>query len=145
MTKMIDISSKDVVLRTARARGEIILKKSTIEAVTKGEIKKGDVLGTSQTAAIMAVKNTPNLLPLCHNIPIDSVDVSIDIGDETISCECEVKAHYKTGVEMESLAGVAAALLNIWDMVKYLEKDDEGRYPHTVIKNIGVISKKKGE
>jgi len=144
MTEMVDIGSKEVVLRTARARGEISLKKSTIEAVKKGEIKKGDVLGTSQTVAILAVKNTPNLLPLCHNIPIDSVDVFFDIVDETISCECEVKAHYKTGVEMESLAGVTAALLNIWDMVKYLEKDEGGQYPNIVIKNIWVVSKKKG-
>ena len=143
MTKMIDIGSKDITQRTARARGEITLKKSTIEAVAKGEIKKGDILGTAQTAAILAVKNTPNLIPLCHNIPIDSVDVSFDIGDETISCECQVKAHYKTGVEMESLVGVTVALLNIWDMVKYLEKDDEGQYPDTFISNIKVISKKK--
>lgn len=143
MTKMIDISSKDITLRTARARGEITLKMSTIQAVTKGEIKKGDVLSTAQTAAILAVKNTPNLIPLCHNIPIDSVDVLFDIGDETIACECEVIAHYKTGVEMESLVGVSVALLNIWDMVKYLEKDENGQYPDTFISNIRVISKKK--
>ena len=143
MTKMIDISSKDITQRTARARGDITLKKTTIEAVAKGEIKKGDVLGTAQTAAILAVKNTPNLIPLCHNIPVDSVDVLFEIGDETISCECQVKAHYKTGVEMESLVGVAVALLNIWDMVKYLEKDDEGQYPGTFIGNIRVISKQK--
>ncbi len=143
MTKMVDISTKGIMLRTARARGEITLKKSTIEAVAKGEIKKGDVLATTQTAAILAVKNTPNLIPLCHNIPIDSVDVSFDVEEETISCECEVKAHYKTGVEMESLAGVAAALLNIWDMVKYLEKDKDGQYPDTFISSIRVISKQK--
>jgi cyclic pyranopterin phosphate synthase len=143
MTKMIDISSKGVTQRTARARGEITLKETTIEAVAKGEIKKGDVLSTAQTAAILAVKNTPNLIPLCHNIPIDSVDVSFDIGERDISCECEVKAHYKTGVEMESLIGVSVALLNIWDMVKYLEKDKDGQYPDTFISTIKVISKKK--
>ncbi len=143
MTRMIDISSKDITQRKARARGEITLKKTTIEAVAKGKIKKGDVLSTAQTAAILAVKNTPNLIPLCHNIPIDSVDVSFDIGDETIACECEVKTHYKTGVEMESLVGVAMALLNIWDMVKYLEKDSDGQYPDTFISSIKVISKKK--
>ncbi|MHA2136187.1 MAG: cyclic pyranopterin monophosphate synthase MoaC [Candidatus Thorarchaeota archaeon] len=141
---MIDISDKEIIQRTARARGEITLKETTIEAVTKGEIKKGDVLGTAQTAAILAVKNTPNLIPLCHNIPIDSVDVLFDIGDETIACECEVMAHYKTGVEMECLVGVNIALLNIWDMVKYLEKDGGGQYPDTFIGNIRVISKKKG-
>ena len=144
MTKMVDISEKEISQRTATARGAISLKKSTIEAVAKGEIKKGDVLGTAQTAAILAVKNTPNLIPLCHNIPIDSVDVAFDIGDENITCECQVKALYKTGVEMESLVGVAVALLNIWDMVKYLEKDQDGQYPDSFIENIRVVSKQKG-
>ena len=73
MTKMIDISSKEITQRTARARGEITLKRTTIEDVAKGKVKKGDVLSAAQTAAILAVKNTPNLIPLCHNIPIDCI------------------------------------------------------------------------
>jgi cyclic pyranopterin phosphate synthase len=141
---MIDISGKELINRTAKAKGEIDLKKDTILSIKEGKIKKGDVLGTAQTAAIMAVKTTPNLIPLCHPIPIDSVEVTFDIKEETISCECQVKATYKTGVEMESLAGVSAALLTIWDMVKYLEKDENGQYPSTQIKNIEVISKLKG-
>ncbi len=143
MTRMIDISGKEPQIRTAKAKGEIKLKSKTVLAIKKGEIKKGDVLGTAQTAAILAVKNTPNLIPLCHPIPIDSVSVDFDVKEDSISCECEVKANYKTGVEMESLAGVSVALLTIWDMVKYLEKDERGQYPTTRIWNIEVLSKEK--
>jgi cyclic pyranopterin phosphate synthase len=143
MRKMVDISGKESQLRTAKAKGEIKLKSETVLAIKKGEIKKGDVLGTAQTAAILAVKNTPNMIPLCHPIPINSVTVDFDVKEDVISCECVVKAKYKTGVEMESLAGVSVALLTIWDMVKYLEKNEEGQYPTTRITNIEVLSKEK--
>lgn len=144
MTKMVDISGKEESLRIAKAKGEIKLKKDTIKSIKEGKIKKGDVISTAQTAAILAVKNTPNLIPLCHPIPLISVDVSFVIGEEVIVCECEVKANYSTGVEMESLVGVSVALLTIWDMVKYLEKDENGQYLTTSITNIKVISKQKG-
>lgn len=144
MTRMVDISGKEASLRIAKARGEIKLRIYTIKSIKEGNIKKGDVISTAQTAAILAVKNTPNLIPLCHPIPINSVDVSFEIDEEIISCECEVKARYSTGVEMESLVGVSVALLTIWDMVKYLEKDERGQYPTTQIANIEVISKQKG-
>ncbi len=144
MTRMVDISGKEASLRIAKARGEIKLRIDTIKSIKEGNIKKGDVISTAQTSAILAVKNTPNLIPLCHPIPINSVDVSFEIDEEIISCECEVKARYSTGVEMESLVGVSVALLTIWDMVKYLEKDERGQYPTTQIANIEVISKQKG-
>jgi len=140
---MVDIGNKEHSLRIAKARGEIKLRKGTIKSIKEGKIKKGDVISTAQTAAILAVKNTPNLIPLCHPIPINSVDVSFVVGEEVIVCECEVKANYSTGVEMESLIGVSVALLSIWDMVKYLEKDENGQYPTTSITNIKVISKQK--
>lgn len=143
MTRMMDISGKEPQLRTARARGEIRLKSETVVAIKEGGIIKGDVLGTAQTAAILAVKNTPDLIPLCHPIPINSVTVEFNVVENKISCECEVKANYKTGVEMESLAGVSIALLTIWDMVKYLEKDEHGQYPTTKIGQIEVLSKVK--
>lgn len=143
MTKMIDISQKEASLRTARAKGEIILKPETIESIKEGRIKKGDVINTAQTAAILAVKNTPNLIPLCHPLPINSVELDFEIEVERITCECEVKAHYSTGVEIESLVGVTVALLTVWDMVKYLEKDENGQYPATRINNIEVLSKQK--
>jgi cyclic pyranopterin phosphate synthase len=143
MTKMMDISGKESQLRTAKAKGEIKLKSETVSAIKKGDIEKGDVLGTAQTAAILAVKNTQNSIPLCHTIPINSVTIEFDVIEDKISCECMVKTNYKTGVEMESLAGVSIALLTIWDMVKYLEKDENGQYPTTKIQNIEVVSKEK--
>ncbi|UCE39510.1 MAG: cyclic pyranopterin monophosphate synthase MoaC [Thermoplasmata archaeon] len=140
---MVDISDKEASPRMAKAKGELKLKKNTISAIKENNIKKGDVLNTAKTSAILAVKNTPNLIPLCHPIPINSVDVSLDLGEDIIVCECTVSAHYTTGVEMESLVGVSVALLTIWDMVKYLEKDEHGQYPTTNIGKIRVISKQK--
>ena len=143
MTRMVDISQKKASLRMAKAKGVLKLKNSTISAIKEKSIKKGDVLNTAKTAAILAVKKTPDLIPLCHPIPINSVEVSLDLGEDIIVCECKVTAHYATGVEMESLVGVSTALLSIWDMVKYLEKDEHGQYPTTNISNIKVISKQK--
>ncbi len=115
MTRMVDVSEKEIIARTAKARGTIWLKEETISAIRNGKIIKGDVLNTAQTAGIMAVKNTPNMIPLCHPIPVDSVVIDFDVREDSITCECEVKAKYRTGVEMESLAGVSMALLTIWD------------------------------
>lgn len=141
--KMLDISDKKDSQRTAKATGKIKLKPETIKAIKEGSVKKGDVFSAAQTAAILAVKNTPNLIPLCHPLPISSAEVTFEVKEESIACQCEVKANYSTGVEMESLFGVSVALLTIWDMVKYLEKDDKGQYPRTQISDIKVISKKK--
>jgi cyclic pyranopterin phosphate synthase len=88
---MIDIGDKEIIMRSARARGTIWLKTETIMAIKKGETKKGDVLSTAQTSGIMAVKNTPDMIPLCHPIPIDSVLVEFKVMEDRISCECEVR------------------------------------------------------
>ncbi|HEC88823.1 MAG TPA: cyclic pyranopterin monophosphate synthase MoaC [Thermoplasmata archaeon] len=143
--KMIDISDKKVVKRIAKAMGEIELKKETVKKIKEGKIKKGDVLTVARVAGINAVKNTPTLIPMCHQIPITSVDISFDIKDSSITSVCEVKAYYRTGVEMEALTGVTVTLLTVWDMVKYLEKDEKGQYPETRIKNIHVVEKIKGD
>ncbi len=142
--KMIDISGKEVVHREAEATGRINLKRDTIEKIRSGEIKKGDPLPAAEIACILAVKKTPEFLPLCHPIPITSVDAEFHVADDHIEARCRVTADYKTGVEMEALTGVAAALLTIWDMVKYLEKDTDGQYPSTVITNVKVTEKRKG-
>jgi len=142
--KMIDISGKEVVHREAEATGRINLKGDTIEKIRSGEIKKGDPLPAAEIACILAVKKTPDILPLCHPIPITSVDAEFQIADDYIEARCRVTADYKTGVEMEALTGVAAALLTIWDMVKYLEKDTDGQYPSTVITDVKVTEKRKG-
>jgi cyclic pyranopterin phosphate synthase len=140
---MVDISGKDVMLRKAEAVGRIILKKETIAAIKSGNIKKGDPLAVAEIACILAVKQTPDLIPMCHNIPIGSVDADFTIGDGFVEARCQVNATYKTGVEMEALTGVSVALLTIWDMVKYMEKDEDGQYPFTKIIDIRVTEKVK--
>mgnify|MGYP000038164418 CR=1 FL=1 len=143
--KMVDITKKDIIYREATAIGRIKLRKETIEKIVRGEIEKGDVISASKLVAIIAVKRTPELLPLCHPIQITSVNVDIYPIQNGLEVKVTVKATAKTGVEMEALAGVSAALLNIWDMVKKYEKDEKGQYPYTEIYGIRVISKIKRE
>jgi len=142
---MVDISEKDTVVRRAVAKGEIMLTRKTIEKIRDGGVEKGNVLATARTAAMLAVKKTPETIPMCHQIPITGIDVDFVIGDETITALVEVKSVGRTGVEMEALTGTAAALLTIWDMVKSAEKDETGNYPHTRIRDIGVVEKIKGD
>lgn len=140
---MVEITGKPDVFRRARAAGSIRLMESTIEAIRSGRVKKGDVLATARMTAILAVKETPRLIPLCHPIPITGVDVEFEIGVNTIQATVTVTSVGKTGVEMEALTGVSVALLNVWDMIKYLEKDATGNYPETVIEYIRVATKEK--
>jgi cyclic pyranopterin phosphate synthase len=139
---MVDVSEKRVVPRTAEAVG-ILLKKSTVQAIRSRKVKKGDPLAAAEIASIQAVKSTPSLIPLCHNIPLGTVGVDFALGEDWVDARCRVKAIYKTGVEMEALIGVSVGLLTIWDMVKYLEKDDKGQYPFTKIADIRVTKKLK--
>ncbi len=141
---MIDISDKETVNREATAKGFIVLKSATINAIRKKRVKKGDVLEVSKVSGVLGAKMTPQLLPHCHPIPIESVSPSAVIIDSGVSVACTIKAHYKTGVEMEALSCVNSMLLTIWDMVKYLEKDDKGQYTSTNINDVRVISKEKG-
>jgi len=140
---LIDIGEKEIVRRTAVASGFIKLKEETLEAIRKGEVKKGDVLSTARSAGIMAAKHTPDTIPFCHIIALEHADSKFLIEEDGVKCTCEVSARYKTGVEMEALNCVSASLLTIWDMVKYMEKDGEGQYPHTRISNIMVETKEK--
>ena len=145
MKGMVDIGEKDVVRRKAIASGKIVLGKRSLDAIRSGTVRKGDVLEAAKITAIQAVKSTPDIIPYCHPIPIESVKVDFELSNDSLSCTVEVIAHYKTGVEMEALTGVSAALLTIWDMVKYLEKDENGQYPSTRIADIEVVTKEKGE
>lgn len=140
---MIDISEKEVITREAKAKGSIKLKQNTIELIKSNSIEKGDVFTVAKIAAIQAVKNTSSILPLCHPIQIEHVEVNIEIKDCEVEVIVLVKANAKTGVEMEALTGVMVALLTIWDMVKKYEKDESGQYPETLIKDIKVIEKIK--
>ena len=141
--RMVDVSGKDVVHRVATATGRIYLRRETVDAVREGRIRKGDPLTVAEVASIQAVKKTPDLIPLCHNVPIGSVDTSFRLGESYIEAKCRVSAIYRTGVEMEALTGVTVALLNIWDMVKYLEKDSDGQYPDARITDVKVTEKRK--
>lgn len=144
MARMVDVGDKDVVKRTATATGRLVLKKSTLKAIVSGSIKKGDVISASKLAGIQAAKATSTLLPLCHQIPLTSVEVDIGVEKDCLRSTCTVAAFYRTGVEMEALAGATVSLLNAWDMVKYLEKDSRGQYPGTAIEDVRVVSKFKG-
>ncbi|MFX1317015.1 MAG: cyclic pyranopterin monophosphate synthase MoaC [Promethearchaeota archaeon] len=141
---MIDISEKDSIQREAKASGKIYLKKETVEIIKKKEVKKGDVFTIAKISAINAVKKVPEIIPLCHPIPINNVKVDFEIEDQnSIKVTCVVKSIAKTGVEMEALTGVSAALLNIWDVVKMYEKNEKGQYPSTLISEIKVEKKIK--
>lgn len=144
MARMVDVSRKKDVKRTAIATGKIFLSKKSIDAIRTGRVKKGDVFEASQLAGIQAAKETSKLLPFCHQIPLTAIDVELKNSEDCVIVRSSVTANYKTGVEMEALVATTAALLNVWDMVKYLEKDKNGQYPQTMISEIRVVSKKKG-
>lgn len=141
---MVDIGGKPIVSRQATASGEIRLRPSTVAAIRAGRIEKGDVLATARIAGIQAAKRTPELLPLCHPVPLTSVEVDLVAEHDRVRATTTVRAEYRTGVEMEALAGTAAALLTVWDMVKAAEKDARGQYPTTEIGPIRVVEKRKG-
>ena len=140
---MVDISGKGPSQRRALAEGTIILSPDTIALITSDGIRKGNVLATAQIAGIMAAKRTSSLIPLCHQVPLDEVSVTFVVHADRISASCEARTTHRTGVEMEALVGVSAALLAIWDMVKANEKDAKGQYPSTAIENIRVVRKEK--
>jgi len=144
MVQTVDISAKPEVPRMARASGFIRLKPETLKKIKAGEVPKGDVLSVAQTAAILAAKRTPELIPLAHQIPITGTDVKLKMERHGIRVTVEVKGTGRTGVEMEALVGAASALMTIWDMVKGLEKDKAGQYPKTSIEDIRILRKVKG-
>lgn len=143
--QMVDISRKTDVTREAVASGKIYLKPETLAAIREGKVVKGNVLAIARVAATLAVKNTANIIPMCHPIPISSIAVDFADGDGYIEATVVVKMTGKTGVEMEALTGVSVALLTVWDMVKSAEKDKNGQYPVTRIERIRVVEKKKGK
>jgi len=141
---MVDVSGKAEIFREATAKGTIKLKNETVNLIQKGKIAKGNPLYTAKIAGIMAAKKTAFLVPLCHPLPLTSVEVEAAILDEyTVEISSTVKAKAQTGVEMEALVAVSAALLTVWDMVKQYEKDSAGQYPTTNIENIHVLRKFK--
>lgn len=137
---MVDVSEKQVTKRTAVATGHIQVGEAVMDAVLAGSVKKGDVLGVARVAGIMAVKQTSNLIPMCHPLPIQkcSIDYRIDKAEKKIHVFCTVKTEGKTGVEMEALTGVNITLLTIYDMCKAIDK-------HMVISEIHLVEKTGGK
>jgi cyclic pyranopterin phosphate synthase len=140
---MVDVTEKPIIRRKAEAAGRILLSEKTIDEIKAGRIKKGDPLIIAEVAAMNAAKQTHVLIPHCHQIPLDTVGVDFQVSRNAIEARCVVSAQARTGVEMEALVGVTMALNTLWDVVKYLEKDEEGQYPSTRISDVRVIRKEK--
>ena len=125
--RMVDVSGKKDTLREARAEGTIILSREAMAAVRENKAAKGDVLAVARVAGIMAAKKTPDLIPLCHPLPLSSVEVGFTLLDDPPAVKVESTARTKapTGVEMEALTAVGVALLTIYDMLKAVDKSLE--------------------
>lgn len=121
---MVDVGDKPVSARRAVAAGKIYMSRACFQAVTAGEVKKGDVLGVARVAGIMATKRTAELIPLCHPLLLSdsSLEFVISAPEAAIEARCEVSCQGRTGVEMEALTGASVALLTIYDMCKALDK-----------------------
>ena len=122
---MVDISDKKITTRTALASGVIHITQEILEAIKKDSIKKGNVFTVSKIAGINSAKMTEAIIPLCHQIPLDYIDINFDLQEENLIIEvlASVKTSHKTGVEMEALVAVNASLLTIYDMCKGVSKD----------------------
>ena len=120
--RMVDVSTKPVVRRTARARGFITLAPDTVRLVRENGMKKGDVLSVAKLAGIMGAKQTATLIPLCHQVEIEFVDVHLHLEDSGVAIEAVARCSDKTGIEMEALTAVSVAALTVYDMCKAVDK-----------------------
>ncbi|MCR5322992.1 MAG: cyclic pyranopterin monophosphate synthase MoaC [Lachnospiraceae bacterium] len=136
---MVDVSEKTITDRRAVAEGTILMSRECLEMVRNGDHKKGDVLAVARIAGIMGAKRTYELIPLCHNISLTSVNIDFEILEEKsgIKALCYVSCKERTGAEMEALTGVNVALLTVYDMCKAVDK-------RMVMENIHLISKSGG-
>ena len=121
--RMVDVSAKPRSVRTARAAASIRLAPATLELVRANQIAKGDVLATARLAGIMAAKRTSELIPLCHPIAIDQVELDFRLGADRVDIESTARCTDRTGIEMEALTAAAVAALTIWDMCKAVDKN----------------------
>jgi cyclic pyranopterin phosphate synthase len=120
--RMVDVGHKSPTRRTAVAEGRVRLSPAVLSAVVDGEVPKGDVFAVARIAGIQGAKRTADLVPLCHPLPLDGVDVSIEVGEGELRVVATAKTTWTTGVEIEALTAVSAACLAIYDMVKALDK-----------------------
>ena len=136
--RIVDISKKKKSSRYASAKATVWLSKKILTMVKKDKLKKGDVINVARIAGIMGAKQTSSLIPLCHNINLDSNDISFKFLEEELEIVSTVKSEEKTGVEMEALTAVTVSALTIYDMVKGVDKS-------VYIKNIYLLEKKGGK
>jgi cyclic pyranopterin phosphate synthase len=120
--QMVDVSAKPLSTRTATAKGKIKLQRKTLDLISKDRIAKGNVFATARLAGIQAAKQTPNLIPLCHTLPLGAVEIDIVGARDGVEVTCTARTVAQTGVEMEALTGVSIALLTIYDMCKAVDK-----------------------
>ncbi len=137
--RMVDVGEKDVTRRTAVAAGRVLVSSRTFSLIRSGGMKKGDVLTVAQIAGVMGAKRTPDLIPMCHPIPIDGIDLELQLDEARCSVEilATVSCAGRTGVEMEALTAVSTAALTVYDMCKAVQKD-------MVIADIRLLSKEGG-
>ena len=123
--RMVDVSDKGETVRIATARGRVLMRPETLKLIQSGGVTKGDVLAIAQVAGVMGAKHTPDIIPLCHPLPITGVDLAFDLNEESSAVEIEAIARVvgKTGVEMEALTAVATAALTVYDMCKAVDKE----------------------
>ena len=121
--RMVDVSEKAVTYRTARAAGRVWMNPETLEKVRQGGMAKGDVLAVAQVAGIMAAKRTWELIPMCHPLPLTSIDIAFAFRENALDIQAQVKCSGETGVEMEALTAVSAAALTVYDMCKAVQRD----------------------
>jgi cyclic pyranopterin phosphate synthase len=136
---MVDVGDKPETNRLAIARGEVLMKKETLDLIRAGTMKKGDLLTVAQIAGIAAAKRTSDLIPLCHPLPVTGINITLSLDDELpgVIISATVKTTGKTGVEMEALTAVSVAALTVYDMAKAAEKTMK-------IQNIRLIEKHGG-
>ena len=137
---MVDVSGKAVTVREAQAQGTVFVGPAILDLLQRGEIAKGDVLAAARIAGIMACKKTSDIIPLCHPLPITKASVDFEIlpDQQAVRAVCTVKTEGKTGVEMEALTGVSAALLTVYDMCKAVSKE-------MVISDVHLVRKSGGK
>ena len=122
--RMVDVGAKAVTEREAVARGSITMRPETLSRIFDEALPKGDVLAVARTAGIMAAKQTSSLIPLCHPLPLDSVNVQFEAdGDRRLRVESTVRVTAKTGAEMEALTAVTVAALTVYDMCKAIDRE----------------------
>jgi len=143
MARQRDVGAKPRMHRRAVVQGELRTKPSTRNAIRARRVEKGDPLAAGELAGLLAMKRTAELIPHCHAVPLTASSVELELSRQGVRVRAEAETVDRTGVEMEALVGASVALLTVWDMVKYLEKDARGLYPATSLGPVRVISKAK--